>query len=890
MAGIEVHIPYVNFKTNVQGFPRRVNGQAEQVNIQQNLQYMGKKIKMIPSIQPLNTADNIQWSIIDGSIYASIDSSTGELTINNNAITQMIKVKATSLTNSSIFDEREIVLTYKDIDEIDLPVYQIIVTGLEDEYIFINNERTYTLKFSEYPGTIGGLFFDIIEGQNFINISDISSVDNNTYITFSFMNIIDETNVIKLHVFDYEDNTIETTVNIIVKAKVQNIGFINIPNGNIIPDIVYSFDYYTDPVLQRSMDVSIVQNNNLIDSYYLSNVNGTSGTINFVRKNEEIGQNQDVVFRVSDAQDLTNYRDASIVFAPIANHRIDVYDNLPVYEYDPSTNVYYSFRWQEVPAAQRELSVQVIEPSTGSITYNLTDVSFGSGKFNFRPNSVNDEGNFTVKIYDEDNPSFYTDVNFLVHNTVRLYNSVFKLYDFNNLTDIFDYNNYGENYFVTTPQYVYIPNFANDDIYNIINIKKYYGNNHRGGIIDKKINFEMRFSIGDAEYYQNDIDNVEILNLTNITDSNDVSVLSSYNVNFHTYYKYLSGDITHINGDNIQIKVKVSLNTGEYKIYETNVQFLDLSNETSLYITDNIRDINGLSSILMEKSDEIFPIRTPEIEMKYLYDVNNMYVTLQNGNIDDYLCIAFTWLPLDNAQNGEHIAFILDKKNNRFIYNVNDLKDYIKRNNSENSNHQWIPWAYDTNGHIAYDIELAENRGYNKPWSQIEEPVYFALFEKNSFTLTNRLVTYYTLSLNGLSGNASSTQYDRSFRNYTVLDADPSSYYGNTLTMDSLETTNTIGLGRLDIFELADNQIIGNIPNNFFTGNIIVDNYYNEWIPVGSTYGQVIKITKTKKLQVPGGSTVTFNKSDLDGFTGNIRIWLECNYNILLLPLKFYEN
>lgn len=181
---------------------------------------MGKKIKMIPSIQPLNTVDDIQWSIVEGGSYANINSSTGELTINNNAITQMIKVKATSLANSSIFDEREIVLTYKDVDEIDLPVYQIIVTGLEDEYVYVNNEMTYTLKFSEYPGTIGDLFFDVIEGQNFINITDISRVENYTYITFSFMNIIDETNVIKLHVFDYGDNTIETTVNITVKAKV----------------------------------------------------------------------------------------------------------------------------------------------------------------------------------------------------------------------------------------------------------------------------------------------------------------------------------------------------------------------------------------------------------------------------------------------------------------------------------------------------------------------------------------------------------------------------------------------------------------------------------------------------------------------------------------------
>lgn len=868
--GIEIHLPFTNFSTNVKGFPRRVSGQAEQVDIQQNLQYMGKKIKMVPNIQPLNTMNDIRWSIVEGGSYASINSSTGELTIKDNAITQMVKVKATSLTNSSIFDEREIVLTYKDVDEIDLPVYQIIVTGLQDEYVYVNNERTYTLKFSVYPGLIDELFFEVIDGQDFINISDISSVDNYTYITFSFVDITDETTNIKLHVFDYGDSTVETTVDIIVKARIENIGFRNIPNGNIIPDIVYSFDYYTDPVLQRAMDVSIIQNNNLVESYYVNNINGTAGTINFVRKNLEIGQNQDVVFRVADAQDLSNYKDASIVFAPVANHRINVYDNLPVYEYDPSTNVYYSFRWQEVPTVERELSVQVIEPSTGSITYNLTDVSFGSGKFNFRPNSINDIGNFTVKIYDEDNTSFYTDVNFLVHNTVGLYNTSIRIHDFlcfsgygaGDSVDSLNYNNYGENFFGDISDYYYanIPAFANSDTYNIINIKKHYGDivfpYDSVTTVPKEINFEMYFGTDNQVF--NTV-NIEVIGVSSNISVNDITIQDDN----------ISADLTGFNGHNIQIKVRIYLNTGEYKIYEINVEFIDISDCEKLYITDDIRESNNLPSLMMTSRYNDFStgVYIPGIDLYYLYDVEHMYITLMNGNINDYICIAATGLPINNNQDYIHGAFVLDKEKGRFVFDLDDLKGYIKRNNQVDSpgSNGWIGWAYDTDGHEAYNTEFAENSYKNGGNSFL---MYFILFEKNSFTLTNRFLYSFGIALNGTvsQNNEYIPPTEVSGRNQFKI----------YTTKSSLRNTNVISLPNLYCFDLCDRNISGNIPNNIFTGNIIINSIEGR----GQGSIEDIIITKTKKIKVEGGSTISFNKIDLLDFDdGDLQILVECNYN-----------
>ena len=75
--------------------------------------------------------DAIEWSITDGSTYASINSSTGELTIKEGTITQMVKVKAKSRHNASIFNEKEIVLTYKELPEIENQSFQIIVEDLQ---------------------------------------------------------------------------------------------------------------------------------------------------------------------------------------------------------------------------------------------------------------------------------------------------------------------------------------------------------------------------------------------------------------------------------------------------------------------------------------------------------------------------------------------------------------------------------------------------------------------------------------------------------------------------------------------------------------------------------------------------------------------------------------
>lgn len=72
------------------------------------------------SLEPLNTTDNqVDWEILDGNKYCSIDRSTGELTIDSSTITQMVKVRAKSRANADLYEDKEIVLTHRDVEGIE---------------------------------------------------------------------------------------------------------------------------------------------------------------------------------------------------------------------------------------------------------------------------------------------------------------------------------------------------------------------------------------------------------------------------------------------------------------------------------------------------------------------------------------------------------------------------------------------------------------------------------------------------------------------------------------------------------------------------------------------------------------------------------------------------
>ena len=419
MAGLEIRIPYVEFKNKV-GFPNRVNVSTTDVTIQENLQYMGTTIQMSPSKQPLNTLnDDLQWSIVDGSTYASIDASSGELTIKEGTITQMVKVRAQSRLNASVFDEKEVVLTYKEQPVIEELNYDINVFGLYDRMIFVSTDTLYSVAAELYPTTTDEyVVCDITEGADKVVIQDVSFINGKTNFTFTFAEPVEEITDIVFRFYHENNYDIRKDIAVELRNKVRSIMFRNVDAGPYIADRKYKFDYYTDPVLtQRKLDVSLIQGSEYIYQWYDTSVNGTSGTINFVRNNNDVGQGQTVIFKVSDVSTDTS-NNISFEFGQIPVHRIDVSGNKNEYINDVSN--YYSFTWEEVPNEyQRNLNVSVYDPSN-LITYNTSDVSFGKGTFNFKSTSLSAEGDVSVRIYDPNNTLFGQDVLFSVKNPVRL--------------------------------------------------------------------------------------------------------------------------------------------------------------------------------------------------------------------------------------------------------------------------------------------------------------------------------------------------------------------------------------------------------------------------------------------------------------------------------------
>lgn len=222
---------------------------------------MANKVKLTSSIQPLNTTENdIKWTIIDGSTYVSINSSTGELTIKDNAITQMVKVRAQSSSNASIYEDREIVVTYKEPIGIPEIQYDILVYDFNEQYVYLGPNTQYTI-YAQLNPIINGkkVFVDINKGAEYVNIISGNFDDNKTTMVFSFVEPNDEYVDIEF-TFYYEDNPdIKKVVPIRLVTNVNNILFRNIDGGPYQTDTLYKFEFYTEPeITTRRLNIDLI--------------------------------------------------------------------------------------------------------------------------------------------------------------------------------------------------------------------------------------------------------------------------------------------------------------------------------------------------------------------------------------------------------------------------------------------------------------------------------------------------------------------------------------------------------------------------------------------------------------------------------------------------------
>lgn len=428
MSGLEIRIPYVSYKTRTKGFPYRINVQPTEMSVQKNLQYYSNKVMLKSNLQPLNTNKNdIEWSIVEGDNYCSINASTGELTIDSSAITQMVKVRAKSVSNPSLIEEREIVLTHREQPIIDDLNLDINISGLQASYNFIDTKTTYTFTASLNPSISGyNVVFDVIEGNDCFNITDINWENNQTTVTFAFNEPNEEDTVITLRFCLDKMKEFTKDVSFNVNTLVSDIIFDNIPVAPYIPYELYSFDFSTEPIINfRNLDVSVISGEQYLDNWYTGDVVGTSGKFYFKRNDEDILDEENIVFRFSDPLDENIYKDISFVFENL-NRRIEVYGNKSTYEYNSDKSFYENFTWEAIPNL-RQLTITVTQNPENIINYNTSNVIGGTGQFNFQTKEITDEGTVHVRLQDPIKDYLRKDVYFNIRNRVISPYSVLSL-------------------------------------------------------------------------------------------------------------------------------------------------------------------------------------------------------------------------------------------------------------------------------------------------------------------------------------------------------------------------------------------------------------------------------------------------------------------------------
>ena len=115
MKGIAMTIPNADFSS---AFGNQITDIVDtpvtSVKIIANDYYVGTQYSLAVSYEPQKTSKKgVKWSITSGSEYCSIIEGSGVFTIFEAANMTPVTFRATSTSNESLYDEKEIILTYK---------------------------------------------------------------------------------------------------------------------------------------------------------------------------------------------------------------------------------------------------------------------------------------------------------------------------------------------------------------------------------------------------------------------------------------------------------------------------------------------------------------------------------------------------------------------------------------------------------------------------------------------------------------------------------------------------------------------------------------------------------------------------------------------------------
>lgn len=402
MAGIEVHIPYVSFNTKVQGFPRRVNAPATELTIQEHLQYYSNKVMLKTSLEPLNTTDNqVDWEILDGSSYCSIDGSTGELTIDSSTITQMVKVRAKSRANANLYEDKEIVLTHRDVEGIEQMQLQILFEDLASSYTYANDSTVYSFYVKVQPNVDITMGYDILEGTEDIEITNIQPITSGTHkdqvlIQFKLLGTHTNSDVkIRFYDADYPAD-LYADAEFTAYAPISSISVSGLSEYSDQDQTAhyfwgneYSFSYYTTPSVRRNLVVECTQNNDKISVWNLPNGNLSSGTIGFTSLTTD--SNTVYKVKISDPDDENVYKEVTFLINTPVISDIVVTGNAGRYAYNSDENVYNTIGFYADPSIHRALRLNFIE-GDDLISWDVSNRLEDSGDLVFRVLDPSREG------------------------------------------------------------------------------------------------------------------------------------------------------------------------------------------------------------------------------------------------------------------------------------------------------------------------------------------------------------------------------------------------------------------------------------------------------------------------------------------------------------------
>lgn len=444
MAGIEVHIPYVNFKTKVQGFPRRVNAPATELTIQEHLQYYSNRVMLKTSLEPLNTTDNqVDWEILDGNNYCSIDGSTGELTIDSSTITQMVKVRAKSRANANLYEDKEIVLTHRDVEGIEQLQLQILFENLASSYTYANDSTVYSFYVKVQPNVDITMGYEILEGTEDIEITNIQPITSGTHkdqvlIQFKLFGTHTNSDVkIRFYDADYPAD-LYADAEFTAYAPISSIFVSGLSEysdqdhtAHYFWGNEYSFSYSTSPSVKRNLVVECTQNNDKISVWNLPNGNLSSGTIGFTSLTTD--SNTVYKVKISDPDDENVYKEVIFLINTPVISDIVVTGNTGRYTYNSDENVYNTIGFYADPSIHRPLRLNFVE-GNDLISWDVS-------------NRLEDSGDLVFRVLD---PSREGITRFLLQDSLYADSSKYVQFEVYRIIDSIMFNNLQDHYFYDT--------------------------------------------------------------------------------------------------------------------------------------------------------------------------------------------------------------------------------------------------------------------------------------------------------------------------------------------------------------------------------------------------------------------------------------------------------